>query len=186
MSTRAPALELSRINEATCKARSSPTERSTRPATNCTATSTLIERAGNTGKGSITAVYTVLLDGEIRADPISEESVSLLDGHIVLSRKLAEQGHYPAVDVLASISRIMSNIVDRTHMAAAMRVRDVLSQYRDIELLLRLGEYKKSLDPQMDRVIERHPRAIKLLRQDTRQSQDQATSLRQLMEVAPD
>jgi type III secretion protein N (ATPase) len=146
----------------------------------------LIERAGNTSKGSITAVYTVLLDGEIRADPISEESVSLLDGHIVLSRKLAEQGHYPAVDVLASISRIMSNIVDRSHMAAAMRVRDVLSQYRDIELLLRLGEYKKGLDPQMDRVIERHPRAIKLLRQDTRQSMDQAASLRQLMEVAPD
>jgi type III secretion protein N (ATPase) len=143
----------------------------------------LIERAGNTGKGSITAVYTVLLDGEIRADPISEESVSLLDGHIVLARKLADKGHYPAIDVLASISRIMSNIVERQQMSAAMRVRDVLSQYRDIELLLRLGEYKAGLDPEMDRVIAQYPKVIQLLRQDTRTSAAPAESLKQLMNI---
>ncbi|MDQ0083800.1 type III secretion protein N (ATPase) [Variovorax boronicumulans] len=145
----------------------------------------LIERAGNTGRGSITAVYTVLLDGEIRSDPISEEAVSLLDGHIVLARKLAEQGHYPAVDVLSSISRIMSNVVDRTHMRAAMQLRDVLSKYRDVELLLRLGEYKPGLDAETDRVIECYPRVIGLLRQDTRKSEPIASSVQQLMAIAP-
>lgn len=130
----------------------------------------LIERAGNAAGGSITALYTVLLEGELRSDPISEEAVSLLDGHIVLSRKLAEQGHYPAVDVLASLSRIMSNIVPREHARAATRIRQILSGYRDIELLVRLGEYRQGLDPETDRVVADHPRVIEFLRQDTRAS----------------
>lgn len=128
----------------------------------------LIERAGNTSKGSITALYTVLLDGEIKSDPISEEAVSLLDGHVLLSRKLAEQGHYPAVDVLPSISRVMSNIVDRAHAQDAAKVRTVLSRYKDLELLIRLGEYKPGLDAETDRVVSAYPDVISFLRQDTR------------------
>lgn len=144
----------------------------------------LIERAGNVEDGSITALFTVLLDGDIRSDPISEEAVSLLDGHIVLARKLAEQGHYPAIDVLSSLSRVMSNLVERAHMAAAMQVRDVLAKYREIELLLRLGEYRRGLDPETDRVVERHPQVLALLRQDTRQPAAIQESVRQLLELA--
>lgn len=128
----------------------------------------LIERAGNAAGGSITALYTVLLEGELRSDPISEEAVSLLDGHVVLSRKLAEQGQYPAVDVLASLSRVMSNIVPREHGRAANRIRQVLSGYRDMELMVRLGEYRPGLDPETDRIVADYPKVIDFLRQDTR------------------
>ena len=128
----------------------------------------LIERAGNAAGGSITALYTVLLEGELRSDPISEEAVSLLDGHIVLSRKLAEQGQYPAVDVLASLSRVMSNIVPREQGRAANRIRQVLSGYRDMELMVRLGEYRPGLDPETDRIVADYPKVIDFLRQDTR------------------
>lgn len=144
----------------------------------------LIERAGLTEQGSITAIYTVLLEGELKADPISEEAVSLLDGHILLSRKLAEQGHYPAVDVLPSISRVMSNIVERDHMRAASRVRQVMSSYRDVELLIRLGEYRHGVDPEMDRVVRTYPQAMALLQQDTRHASAWDESLHQLMALA--
>lgn len=144
----------------------------------------LIERAGNFETGSITAAFTILSDGEVRSDPISEEAISLLDGHILLSRKLAEQGHYPAIDILASISRVMSNIVGRKHINAAMHVREILAKYREIELLLRLGEYKKGLDLAMDRVIERHPHVVQLVRQDTRQPIPSRDGIQQLLAIA--
>jgi len=144
----------------------------------------LIERAGNTTRGSITAFYTVLLDGDLKSDPISEEAVSLLDGHILLSRKLAEQGHYPAVDVLASLSRIMSNIAPREHTRAAARLRQVLSGYRDVELLIRLGEYREGVDGALDQVVRAHPLVIDFLRQDTRQSAAWQDSVEQLLRVA--
>lgn len=142
----------------------------------------LIERAGLTERGSITAFYTVLLEGELRADPISEEAVSLLDGHILLSRKLAESGHYPAIDVLPSISRVMSNIVTREHGLAATRARLILSRYRDMELLIRLGEYKTGLDIDTDTLINAHPNVVAMLKQDTKLSVPWEESLRQLME----
>ncbi len=144
----------------------------------------LIERAGLTEQGCITALYTLLLEGDLKADPISEEAVSLLDGHILLSKKLAEQGHYPAVDVLPSISRVMSNIVSRDHMRAAARVRQVMSSYRDVELLIRLGEYRQGVDADMDRVVQTYPEAMTLLQQDTRQSSPWADSLQQLLTLA--
>lgn len=144
----------------------------------------LIERAGNAAGGSITALYTVLLEGELRSDPISEEAVSLLDGHIVLSRKLAEQGQYPAVDVLASLSRVMSNIVPREHSQAAARLRQVLSGYRDIELMVKLGEYRSGQDPETDRIVADYPRVIDFLRQDTRSAAPTADSIAQMMALA--
>lgn len=130
----------------------------------------LIERAGRTDRGTITAIYTVLLEGDLKADPISEEAVSLLDGHIILSRKLAEQGLYPAIDVLPSISRVMSNIVDRDHMMAASRLREILSSYKEVELLVRLGEYRSGVDQAMDQIVAAYPKVIAFLRQNTRQS----------------
>lgn len=144
----------------------------------------LIERAGNATGGSITAFYTVLLEGELRGDPISEEAVSLLDGHVVLSRKLAEQGQYPAVDVLASLSRVMSNIVPREHGRAANRIRQVLSGYREMELMVRLGEYRPGLDAETDRIVADHPKVLDFLRQDTRTPAPWEDSMAKLNAVA--
>jgi type III secretion protein N (ATPase) len=132
----------------------------------------LIERAGSTPDGSITAMYTVLVDGENASDPIGDEAKSLLDGHILLTKKLAEQGHYPAIDVLASISRIMGNVVTKEHRNAATRFRELMARYQEMELLIRLGEYKSGTDPVADRAVELRPQQLALLRQDTSSSAD--------------
>jgi len=127
----------------------------------------LIERAGGTPEGSITAMYTVLVDGESTSDPIGDEAKSLLDGHILLTRKLAEQGHYPAIDVLASISRVMSNVTTREHRQAASHFRELMARYQEMELLIRLGEYKSGADPVADRAMQLRPEQLAFLRQDT-------------------
>jgi len=116
----------------------------------------LLERTGNSSEGSITAFFTVLTEGADDDDPIAEEVRSILDGHIVLSRALAQQGQYPAVDVLASVSRVMSHIVEPAHAQAATRVRELMARYRDIELLLQLGEYKSGHDTLADLAVARH------------------------------
>ncbi|MET3133332.1 type III secretion protein N (ATPase) [Oxalobacteraceae bacterium GrIS 1.11] len=128
----------------------------------------LVERAGSTQEGSITAMYTVLVDGESSSDPIGDEAKSLLDGHILLSKKLAEQGHYPAIDVLASISRTMSNVAQRPHMKAAFHFRELMARYQEMELLIRLGEYRAGGDPLADKAVALRQRQIDFLRQDTR------------------
>ena len=127
----------------------------------------LIERAGATPEGSITAMYTVLVDGESASDPIGDEAKSLLDGHILLTRKLAEQGHYPAIDVLASISRVMSNVVTPEQRKAASHFRDLMARYQEMELLIRLGEYKSGTDPVADRAVQMRGQQLDFLRQDT-------------------
>jgi type III secretion protein N (ATPase) len=141
----------------------------------------LIERAGSTPEGSITAMYTVLVDGENPSDPIGDEAKSLLDGHIVLTRKLAEQGHYPAIDVLASISRVMSNVVTSEHRKAALSFRELLARYQEIELLIRLGEYKTGSDPIADRAVSMRQEQLNFLRQDTTTVGAFEQSVRQLM-----
>ncbi len=128
----------------------------------------LIERAGSTMEGSITAMYTVLVDGETTSDPIGDEARSLLDGHIVLTKKLAEQGHYPAIDVLASISRVMSNVATSQQRKSASRFRELMARYDEMELLIRLGEYKPGGDPVADVAVRLRPEQLKFLRQDTR------------------
>ena len=127
----------------------------------------LIERAGNTAAGSLTALYTVLVDGENASDPIGDEAKSLLDGHIVLSRKLAELGHYPAIDVLASISRVMGNVTQEGHRRDAAHFRAMLARYQQLELLIRLGEYQSGTDPEADRAVALNPAQLAFLRQDT-------------------
>ena len=103
----------------------------------------LLERAGNSDKGSITGLYTVLVDGDDFNEPITDTARSILDGHIMLDRKLAHKNHYPAIDVLQSISRVMSSIVDREHKEAAGKLKNVLATYQEAEDLINIGAYKK-------------------------------------------
>ena len=113
----------------------------------------LMERAGNNDKGSITALYTVLVEGDDMTEPVADETRSILDGHIVLSRKLASKNHYPAIDVQQSVSRVMNSIVTKEQKAAAQRLRRILAQYESVELLLQIGEYKKGADAAADDAI---------------------------------
>jgi type III secretion protein N (ATPase) len=113
----------------------------------------LMERVGMNDKGSITAFYTVLVEGDDMNEPVADETRSILDGHIILSRKLAAQGHYPAIDVLTSKSRVMDNIVPRDHILMARRVTSWLATYADVELLVKVGEYKPGADADADMAI---------------------------------
>lgn len=115
----------------------------------------LMERAGPGERGSITAFYTVLVEGDGSGDPIAEETRSILDGHIVLSRQLASAGHYPAIDVLASRSRVMDAVVSPDHKARATRMRELLARYAEAEFLLQVGEYKSGSDETTDEAIEK-------------------------------
>lgn len=125
----------------------------------------LLERAGQGRAGSITAIYSVLTEGDEENDPIAEEVRSILDGHIVLSRKLASANHYPAIDVLASISRVMPLVASRTHRDAAAAFRGLLAKYQEMELLVQIGEYRAGSDAQADRAIAARPTMLDFLRQ---------------------
>ena len=125
----------------------------------------LFERAGNNELGSITAFYTVLMEEEDGSDPVAEEVRSILDGHIILSRKLAAANHYPAIDVLTSASRVMPRVVDADHARGAGQLRKYLAKHREIELLLQLGEYKHGSDADADFAIARIEEMRALLRQ---------------------
>lgn len=113
----------------------------------------LMERAGQSDKGSITALYTVLVEGDDMTEPVADETRSILDGHIILSRKLAAANHYPAIDVLASTSRVMNAIAPREHKTAAGRLRELLAKYEEVELLVKIGEYKKGSDTVADEAL---------------------------------
>ncbi|MBX2884998.1 MAG: FliI/YscN family ATPase [Granulosicoccus sp.] len=113
----------------------------------------LFERTGNDDKGSITAFYTVLSEDEDSMDPVAEETRSILDGHIVLSRSLAEKGHYPAIDVLASKSRLSTHLTESSHDLAAIRMRQLLAKYQEIEFLIQVGEYQPGTDSDADDAI---------------------------------
>lgn len=125
----------------------------------------LLERAGQGQTGSITAVYSVLTEGDEDNDPIAEEVRSILDGHIVLSRKLAAAGRYPAIDVLASVSRVMPNIVSAEHRAAADRWRALLARYQELELLIQIGEYRAGSDALADEAVRLRPEMQRFLTQ---------------------
>jgi type III secretion protein N (ATPase) len=128
----------------------------------------LFERTGNNDRGSITAFYTVLLEDE-EGDPIGEEVRSILDGHVYLSRKLAAANHFPAIDVLASASRVMPRVAQPSHLRAAGLLRKHLAKYQDIELLLQIGEYKRGSDADADEAIRNIPVIRKLLQQASEQ-----------------
>lgn len=144
----------------------------------------LFERAGTDAVGSITAVYTVLLEDEEGGDPVGEEVRSILDGHVVLSRKLGSAGHFPAVDVLASLSRLFTRIAGSEHRAAATRVRALLAKYAEIEFLVQVGEYKPGSDPLADAAIAAKPAIDAMLRQDAGDRADLETTVATLRGLA--
>jgi flagellum-specific ATP synthase len=139
----------------------------------------LVERAGNgTGKGgSVTAFYTVLAEGDDQNDPIADAARAILDGHIVLSRRIAESGRYPAVDVEASVSRAMHDIVPAPQAALARRFRLALSTYEHHRDLIAIGAYQRGSDPRVDSAMDLWPKMQKFLAQDMHERVDLATSL---------
>jgi len=122
----------------------------------------LLERTGMGVRGSITALYTVLAEDESGGDPIAEEVRGILDGHMILSRRIAAKGQYPAIDVLGSLSRVMTQIVSPDHVAMASALRALMAKYDEVEMLLQVGEYKPGNDPMADRAVQRieHIRAF--------------------------
>ena len=125
----------------------------------------LMERAGQSDKGSITALYTVLVEGDDMTEPVADETRGILDGHIILSRRLGAANHYPAVDVLASISRVMTMIVPKPHIDAAGKLRQLLAKYSEVEMLIKLGEYKPGGDAVTDEAVRKIDAINKFLRQ---------------------
>jgi flagellum-specific ATP synthase len=128
----------------------------------------LVERSGNglNGVGSITAFYTVLSEGDDQQDPIADAARAILDGHIVLSRTLAESGHYPAIDVEQSASRVMHNVVSREHFELARRFRAIYSKYERGRDLVQIGAYAQGSDPALDEAIALHEGMGQFLQQD--------------------
>ncbi len=142
----------------------------------------LVERAGNSdrGPGSVTAFYTVLAEGDDQQDPIADAARAILDGHIVLSRSLAEAGVYPAIDVEASISRAMHLVADRDLMSLAVRFRQIYALYQHNRDLISVGAYRRGTDPRIDQAIELWPKMTEILRQDMYEAVDIRTAREQL------
>ena len=142
----------------------------------------LVERAGNSGpgKGSITAFYTVLAEGDDQHDPIADAARAVLDGHVVLSRRLSEAGHYPAIDVEASISRSMNGIVGSDHQQVARRFRQMNAVYQHNRDLISVGAYTRGGDPAIDKAIDYNPRMMEFLRQNIHQPVSFSESVQQL------
>lgn len=144
----------------------------------------LAERAGNgSGNGSLSAFYTVLSEGDDQQDPVSDAARAILDGHIVLSRSLAEAGHYPAININASISRVMQQVTDGEHRQWALRLKRLLSRYQQVRELLPLGGYQPGQDPELDESVRRYPAIAAFLQQDTHQAADFAGAVAALKEV---
>ncbi len=127
----------------------------------------LLERAGNTAEGSITGLYTVLVDGDDFNEPITDTARGILDGHIVLSRSLAQKNHYPAIDVLQSISRVMSAIADKEHKKMAGKMKEVMATYAEAEDLIHIGAYKSGSSKEIDYAIEKMEEVNGFLLQET-------------------
>ena len=144
----------------------------------------LMERAGTNDKGSITAIYTVLVEGDDMNEPVADETRSILDGHIVLSRKLASAYHYPAIDVLASKSRVMDAVVEDAHRSGAAEVNALMAAYADVELLVKIGEYERGSDPKSDRAIQKNAAITDFLKQATNEFDSFDDTLGKLQQVA--
>ena len=143
-----------------------------------------LERAGANKFGTITGLYTVLVEGDDMNAPIADAARSILDGHIVLSRALAHKNHYPAVDVLASISRVMNNIVDENHKEAAGKIRNLMATYAKNEDLINIGAYAKGTDPMTDKAILMHDKINSYLIQKSDDSADYEIAKNELINLA--
>lgn len=140
----------------------------------------LLERAGRSTLGSITAFYTVLVESDDMNEPLADEVRSLLDGHIVLSRRLAEAAHFPAIDILASISRLMTMVAGGEHQMLANGIRTLLSTYRDVELLVRVGEFVRGEDALADLAVDRYSAICHFLQQQSNEPCDRDELLAQM------
>lgn len=143
----------------------------------------LLERAGYWQKGSITALYTVLVEGDDMSDPIADASRAILDGHIILARELARQNHYPPIDILNSVSRVMPDIVDQKHLYLANEFRDALAAYKSAEDLINIGAYVKGSNPRIDRSLELIEKLRTYLKQDMNEKVSFEKSIEQLQEI---
>ncbi|MBU1701721.1 MAG: FliI/YscN family ATPase [Candidatus Eisenbacteria bacterium] len=144
----------------------------------------LLERCGNNKNGSITGLFAVLVESDDLAEPVADAARAVLDGHIVLSRRLAVSNHYPAVDVLESISRVMDDIVDPEHQASAGRLRHLIAAYREAEDAIQLGAYVKGSQPLVDRALRQWDQITGFLRQGRNEGCDFATTIAGLKELA--
>ena len=127
----------------------------------------LLERAGTSDRGSITGLYTVLVDGDDFNEPITDTARGILDGHIVLNRKLAQKNHYPAIDVLASISRVMSSIASKEQKEYAGKLKNAMATYAEAEDLINIGAYKSGSNPEIDYAIAKNKAVNEFLLQRT-------------------
>jgi flagellum-specific ATP synthase len=143
----------------------------------------LVERAGRAPQGSITAFYTVLVEGDDPNEPISDAVRSLLDGHTWLSRRLSSRGHWPAIDVLESISRLMPELADEEHARAAAAVRELLAAYRDHEDLISIGAYRRGASKAVDAAIDLQEDIGRYLRQPVEQPSTLAAAREGLLEL---
>lgn len=141
----------------------------------------LLERAGNSHNGSITGLYTVLVEGDDMTEPVADAVRSILDGHIVLSRRLASAGHYPAVDVLESVSRVMPAITTEIHRTAVHRFIDMMATYREAEDLINIGAYVKGSNPRIDEALRNWDRIREFLRQRADERTEFAPSIERLI-----
>ena len=141
----------------------------------------LVERAGRSDKGSITAFYTVLVEGDDMSDPIADEIRSLLDGHIILSRDLAAKNHYPAIDILQSLSRVMPAIIHPEHVKAAAKIRSLVAKHKEIEFLVRVGEYQPGVDPEADEALAKIDAINAFLTQGPDEKCEPSATIQQLM-----
>lgn len=143
----------------------------------------LLERAGMSTKGSITGLYTVLVEGDDMNEPIADAARSILDGHVVLSRKLASKGHYPAIDTLESVSRVMIDVIDQEHRYAAYKLKDLLSTYNEAEDLINIGAYIEGSNPKIDESLKKIDQITDFLRQGIEETNNFNQSLNQMKNI---
>ncbi len=143
----------------------------------------LMERAGPGEIGTITGLYSILMEGDGTGDPVAEESRSILDGHIILDPKLADANHYPAIDVLASKSRLMGVLATREHKQLAGRIRDLMSRYKDAEFLIQVGEYKSGNDLRTDEAVAKIDTIKEFLRQTSEETSDIEGAIRWMQQL---
>ena len=144
----------------------------------------LLERAGrDDGPGSITGLYTVLVEGDDLNDPVGDSARSILDGHVVLSRDIAAQNHYPAIDVLVSASRVMNDVTDKKHQKESGKIRELMAAYRKAEDLVNIGAYRQGANPTIDRALAQIDPINRLLRQDIDENVSAASALGEMEKI---
>jgi flagellum-specific ATP synthase len=147
--------------------------------------SRLLERAGSfESGGSITGIYTVLVEGDDMDEPVADTVRSIVDGHIVLSRKLAQQGHFPSIDILQSLSRVMDKVVSPEHLTASRRLRRKLAIYKDAEDLINVGAYKKGVSAEIDEAVACQNDLNRFLRQDLSHKSSFSETVSELLSIA--